>query len=107
MLYIGNMFPDAPVYGIGFSLGAGMLTKYLGQLLHLGFPNAHSLTCVIRISCRSGPNSHEDRHCAWMPMGLDAVSHPEDDYTCFRLTQILFSGHIDLQGSLRGCEYFP
>ncbi len=30
MLYIANMFPDAPVYGIGFSLGAGMLTRYLG-----------------------------------------------------------------------------
>lgn len=29
MLYIGHMFPDAPIYGIGFSLGAGMLTKYL------------------------------------------------------------------------------
>lgn len=33
MLYIGNVFPDAPVYGIGFSLGAGMLTKYLGQFI--------------------------------------------------------------------------
>lgn len=32
MLYIGNMFPDAPIYGIGFSLGAGMLTKYLGEI---------------------------------------------------------------------------
>jgi predicted alpha/beta-fold hydrolase len=31
MLYIGNMFPDAPIYGIGFSLGTGMLTKYLGK----------------------------------------------------------------------------
>ena len=30
MLYIAHMFPDAPVYGIGFSLGAGMLTRYLG-----------------------------------------------------------------------------
>lgn len=36
MLYIGNMFPDAPIYGIGFSLGAGMLTKYLGELSGLG-----------------------------------------------------------------------
>lgn len=31
MLYIAHMFPDAPTYGIGFSLGAGMMTKYLGE----------------------------------------------------------------------------
>lgn len=30
MLYISNLFPDAPIYGIGFSLGAGMMTKYIG-----------------------------------------------------------------------------
>lgn len=30
MLYIAHKFPDAPVYGIGFSLGAAMLTRYLG-----------------------------------------------------------------------------
>lgn len=30
MLYIAHKFPNAPVYGIGFSLGAGMLTRYLG-----------------------------------------------------------------------------
>lgn len=33
MLYIGNMFPNAPTYGIGFSLGACKLTKYLGKII--------------------------------------------------------------------------
>ena len=30
MLYIAHAFPGAPTYGIGMSLGAGMMTKYLG-----------------------------------------------------------------------------
>jgi hypothetical protein len=34
MLYISNLFPDAPIYGIGFSLGAGMMTKYIGTEGH-------------------------------------------------------------------------
>lgn len=29
-LYIAHLFPDAAVYGAGFSLGAGMITRYLG-----------------------------------------------------------------------------
>lgn len=30
MLYVSSLFPDAPIYGVGFSLGAVNLTKYLG-----------------------------------------------------------------------------
>lgn len=30
MLYVSSLFPNAPIYGIGFSLGANNLAKYLG-----------------------------------------------------------------------------
>jgi len=66
MLYIGHLFPDAPVYGIGFSLGAGMLTKYLG--------------------------TENDRTS--MKAGI-VVGSPWN----------LLTGHIELQGSMRGLFY--
>lgn len=31
VLYLSHMFPDAPLTGIGFSLGANALAKYLGE----------------------------------------------------------------------------
>ncbi|KAI0037036.1 Alpha/Beta hydrolase protein, partial [Vararia minispora EC-137] len=31
MLWIAKTFPDSPVYGLGFSLGANLLTKYVGE----------------------------------------------------------------------------
>lgn len=31
LMYISNLYPDAPLLGIGFSLGANILTRYLAQ----------------------------------------------------------------------------
>ena len=31
LLYISRMYPEAPLLGIGFSLGANVLTRYLAQ----------------------------------------------------------------------------
>ena len=31
LLYITKLYPDAPLLGIGFSLGANVLTRYLAQ----------------------------------------------------------------------------
>ena len=31
LLYISTLYPDAPLLGIGFSLGANVLTRYLAQ----------------------------------------------------------------------------
>ncbi len=30
-MYITQQFPDAPLLGLGFSLGANVLTRYLGE----------------------------------------------------------------------------
>ena len=30
-MYISKLYPDAPLLGIGFSLGANVLTRYLAQ----------------------------------------------------------------------------
>ncbi|KAK8864489.1 hypothetical protein IAR55_001739 [Kwoniella newhampshirensis] len=29
--YMASLFPDAPLFGVGFSLGAGVMTRYLGE----------------------------------------------------------------------------
>lgn len=74
MLYIGNMFPDAPIYGIGFSLGAAMLTKYLGKCTWQAmFPNSDTAFFDHR-RYRSRPDSHEDWYRSWVPLGSYAVS---------------------------------
>lgn len=31
LLYIRTLYPDAPLFAVGFSLGATVLTKYLGE----------------------------------------------------------------------------
>lgn len=31
LMYIAHEFPDAPLLGLGFSLGANVLTRYLGE----------------------------------------------------------------------------
>ena len=31
LVYISNMFPKAPLLGIGFSLGANVITRYLAE----------------------------------------------------------------------------
>lgn len=31
LMYITQQFPDAPLLGLGFSLGANVLTRYLGE----------------------------------------------------------------------------
>lgn len=75
MLYIGNKFPDAPIYGIGFSLGAGMLTKYLCQCYYIASVKAAVLTyCISRCSCRGGSHSREDWYCPRLSVGSFAVS---------------------------------
>jgi predicted alpha/beta-fold hydrolase len=30
-MYISHLYPQAPLYGIGFSLGANVLTRYLAE----------------------------------------------------------------------------
>lgn len=31
LLYISKLYPDAPLLGVGFSLGACVLTRYVGE----------------------------------------------------------------------------
>lgn len=31
LLYVSSLYPDAPLLGVGFSLGAGVLTRYVGE----------------------------------------------------------------------------
>ena len=31
LLYVSGLYPDAPLLGVGFSLGAGVLTRYVGE----------------------------------------------------------------------------
>jgi predicted alpha/beta-fold hydrolase len=31
LMYLNHKYPDAPLLGLGFSLGANLLTRYLGE----------------------------------------------------------------------------
>lgn len=31
LLYVSGLYPNAPLLGVGFSLGAGVLTRYVGE----------------------------------------------------------------------------
>ncbi len=48
--YIAYLYPDAPILGIGFSLGANVLTRYLGEEKELSRVHAACVLGCVR-SC--------------------------------------------------------
>ena len=57
LMYISHMYPDAPLLGLGFSLGSNVLTRYLAEegdesLLQ----SACVLACVSAKSCTCHPS---------------------------------------------------
>lgn len=57
LMYISNMFPDAPLLGIGFSLGANVIVRYLAE------EGVHSrLRAGCALGCVSGNYSLARHH---------------------------------------------
>ena len=52
LLYLASLYPNAPIYAVGFSLGASVLTKYLGQEgSHSRIKAGCVIACVSRTGC--------------------------------------------------------
>lgn len=54
LLYISSKYPRAPLLGVGFSLGAGVLTRYLGEE---GAASRLKAGCVLACVSEDAPTS--------------------------------------------------
>lgn len=78
LLYISAKYPKAPLLGVGFSLGANVLTRYVGEEgVNSRLKAAAVLACVR--SCGS-----RQSHCADGPIILLAMGHRGKQQTAGR-----------------------
>ena len=63
LIYISHLFPEAPLLGIGFSLGANVMTRYIAEEgKNSRLRSGCALSCVSRSVCSKKNLSNSSSH---------------------------------------------